>query len=65
MELTEMNSLYTYLERCKLACSSFLRILEKEIDLSQDDQDFLLELLVDGWQVEKVDILAETNKEWR
>ena len=59
MELTESNALFTYLERCQNAARCYMEIKNKD----EFDVDFLIETICDFYQVEKVDMLAETNKQ--
>ena len=61
MELTESNALFTYLERCQNAAKCYIEIKNKD----EFDEDFLIETVCYFYQVEKVDMLAETNTEWR
>ena len=61
MELTESNALFTYLERCQNAAKCYMEIKNKD----EFDEDFLIETICDFYQVEKVDMLAETNTQWR
>lgn len=57
MELTESNKLFTYLERCRNAAKCYM-----EINNKQDfDQEFLATTVAEFYQVDKVDMLAETN----
>ena len=58
-QLTESNKLFTYLERCRNAAKCYM-----EINNKQDyDQEFLATAVAEFYQVEKVDMLAETNKQ--
>ena len=61
MELTESNALFTYLERCQNAAKCYMEINNKE----DYDQEFLATFVAEFYQVEKVDMLAETNTQWR
>lgn len=64
MELTETNKLYTYLERCKAAAKIFSSVMSKLTkDEQLQNQEFIANALAQSWQVEKVDMLAETNKQ--
>jgi hypothetical protein len=66
MELTELNALFTYLERCQRAAKQFSEQANSlESRQFKDDQQWIAELIADGWQVEVVDMLAETNTQWR
>ena len=66
MELTETNKLYTYLERCKAGARIFCSVMDK---LTKEEQLAIQEdvanALAQSWQVETVDMLAETNTSWR
>jgi|TARA_R100000081_G_scaffold69683_1_gene36771 hypothetical protein len=65
-QLTELNALFTYLERCQRAAEQFSEQANSvESRQFKDCQEFWAKLIADGWQVEVVDMLAETNKEWR
>ena len=63
MELTELNKLYTYLERCQAGAITFTDVM---INLSKDEQlenqEFIANAVAQSWQVDVVDMLAETNK---
>ena len=62
MELTELNKIYTYLERCKAGARIFTDVMSKLTEEEQrKDQEFIANALAQSWQVEKVDMLAETN----
>ena len=66
MELTELNKLYTYLERCKAGARIFTDVMSKLTNDEQlENQEFIANALAQSWQVEKVDMLAETNTQWR
>jgi len=61
-QLTELNALFTYLERCQCAAKTFtahIKAMTTEERLR--DQEFWAKLVASGWQVEVVDMLAETN----
>tara|TARA_B100000035_G_C20541484_1_gene354154 strand:+ start:171 stop:449 length:279 start_codon:yes stop_codon:yes gene_type:complete len=65
-QLTESNALFTYLERCKCAAKQFTEQANSmESRQFKDCQEFWAKLIADGWQVEVVDMLAETNTQWR
>ena len=57
MELYESNKLFTYLERCRNAAKCYMEISNKD----EFDEDFLIQTVCDFYQVQKVDMLAETN----
>ena len=61
MELYDSNVHFTYLERCQNAAKCYMEIKNK----NDYDEDFLIDVVCDFYQVEKVDMLAETNKQWR
>ena len=62
MELTELNKLYTYLERCRAGARIFTDVMNKLTkDEQLENQEFIANALAQSWQVEKVDMLAETN----
>lgn len=66
MELTELNALFTYLERCQRAAKIFSQQANSlESKNFKDSQEFWAKLIADSWQVEIVDMLAETNTQWR
>ena len=58
MELTETNALFTYAERCKQAAQSFTKGLQFVDTLGQE---YIAECTALFYQVEVVDMLAETN----
>ena len=66
--LTELNDTYTYLERCQRAAKQFH---EQRPENSLESRNFnsnpafWARLIADSWQVAVVDMLAETNKQWR
>ena len=63
MGLTPLNALFTYLERCQRAAEQFSEQANSlESRQFKDDQQWIAKLIADGWQVEVVDMLAETNK---
>ena len=63
MELSELNKLYTYLERCQSGARIFSDVMSKLTKEEQlQNQEFIANALAQSWQVEKVDMLAETNK---
>ena len=65
-QLTELNALFTYLERCQRAARTFAEQANSlESRTFKDSQEFWAKLIADSWQVEVVDMLAETNKQWR
>ena len=65
-QLTELNALFTYLERCQRAAQTFTEQANSlESRNFKDSQEFVAKLIADSWQVEVVDMLAETNKQWR
>lgn len=62
MELTNLNKLYTYLERCKAGARIFTDVMDKLTKDEQiENQEFIANALAKSWQVDKVDMLAETN----
>ena len=61
MELFESNALFTYLERCRNAAKCYMEISNKD----EFDEDFLIQTVCEFYQVEKVDMLAETNTQGR
>ena len=66
MELTTINKLYTYLERCKAGARIFCSAMDgltKEEQLAIQEE--LANALAQSWQVDKIDMLAETNTTWR
>jgi hypothetical protein len=64
MELTELNKLYTYLERCRAGARIFTDVMSKLTKEEQlENQEFIANALAQSWQVEKVDMLAETNNQ--
>jgi hypothetical protein len=66
MELTELNALFTYLERCQRAAKHFTEQANSlESRNFKDSQKFWAKLIAESWQVEIVDMLAETNTQWR
>ena len=66
MELTETNKLYTYLERCKAGAKTFSSVMDKLTKEEQEaNQEWIAETCSQTWQVETVDMLAETNTSWR
>ena len=63
-QLTELNALFTYLERCKHAAKTFTEQANSmESRQFKDCQEFWAKLIADSWQVEVVDMLAETNEQ--
>ena len=60
-QLTESNALFTYHERCRNAAKCYMDIKNKE----DFDQEFLANTVAEFYQVEKVDMLAETNTQGR
>ena len=66
IQLTKLNKLYTYLERCQAGARIFTDVMSKLTkDEQLENQEFVANALAQSWQVEKVDMLAETNKEWK
>lgn len=66
MELSELNKLYTYLERCQSGARIFTDVMSKLTkDEQLENQEFIANALAQSWQVEKVDMLAETNTQGR
>ena len=65
-KLTESNALFTYLERCKRGAKVFSNIVK---DMTEEEhrreQEHIANLLAEWNQVEKVDMLAETNTTWK
>ena len=65
-QLTELNALFTYLERCQRAAEHFSEQANSlESKNFKDDQQWIAKIIADGWQVAVVDMLAETNTQWR
>ena len=65
-QLTELNALFTYLERCQRAAKQFTEQANSlESRNFKDSQEFWAKLIADGWQVAVVDMLAETNTQGR
>lgn len=63
-QLTELNALYTYLERCQSGARIFTSVMSKLTKEEQlENQEFIANALAQAWQVEKVDMLAETNNQ--
>lgn len=63
MELSELNKLYTYLERCRAGARIFSEVVSKMTKEQRlENQEFIANALAQSWQVEKVDMLAETAK---
>ena len=66
MELTELNALFTYSERCKAGAKTFNSMVK---NLTEEElrkkQDFITDLVCESWQVERVDMLAQTNTTWK
>ena len=61
-QLTELNALFTYLERCQRAAQMFKEQANSmESRQFKDCQEFWAKLIADSWQVDKVDMLAKTN----
>ena len=60
--LTESNALFTYLERCRNASQSYIIMKKKHTTL---DEDIIAQCCAEVYQVEIVDMLAETNTQWR
>ena len=66
MELTELNALFTYSERCKAGAKTFISMVENLTEEEhRREQDFITKLVCESWQVEPVDMLAETNTTWK
>ena len=61
-QLTPLNALFTYSERCKQASIIFTEQANSmESRQFKDCQEYWAKLIADSWQVEIVDMLAETN----
>lgn len=61
-KLTPLNALFTYSERCKHGASIFTKQANSmESRQFKDCQEYWAKLIADSWQVEIVDMLAETN----
>lgn len=66
MKLTELNALYTYLERCQAGARIFTDVMSKLTEEEQRrDQEFIANTLAQTWQVDRCDLLAETNTTWK
>ena len=63
MELTESNKLFTYLERCQMAARLFSKTMNDD-RFDANDQDWVSQTIAGAYQVETVDMLAETNTSW-
>ena len=59
--LTELNALFTYQERCKNAAKQFISHKESNESQAFASQEFWAKIIASSWQVEIVDMLAETN----
>ena len=60
MELTESNAIFTYAERCKNASVSFINGIARFRESL--GQEYIATVCAMYWQVEIVDMLAETNR---
>jgi len=61
-QLTELNALFSYLERCRMAAETFTEhVIAMTTEERLRDQEIWAGLVASGWQVELVDMLAETN----
>ena len=60
-QLTESNALFTYQERCRNAAKCYMEIKNRD----DFDEDFIANIVAEFYQVEKVDMLAETNTQGR
>ena len=61
-QLTELNALFSYLERCRMAAETFTaHVIGMTTEERLKDQEFWAKLVASGWQVAMVDMLAETN----
>lgn len=63
MELTESNKLFTYLERCRMAARLFRKTMDDD-RFDVNDQEWVSQTIADSYQVETIDMLAETNTSW-
>ena len=62
MELQSTLALFTYLERCQCGARIFTDVMSKLTKEERlENQEFVANALAQAWQVEKVDMLAETN----
>ena len=65
-QLTELNALFTYLERCQRAATAYLNDINSlECMNFCNDKAYWARMNAGAWQVEIVDMLAETNTQWR
>ena len=63
-QLTLLNALYTYLERCQTGARIFTEVMSELTKEEQlENQELVANALAVAWQVEKVDMLAETNNQ--
>ena len=61
-QLTELNALFSYLERCRMAAETFTaHVIAMTAEERLRDQEIWAGLVASGWQVGVVDMLAETN----
>ena len=60
-QLTESNALFTYQEQCRNAAKCYMEIKNRD----DFDEDFIANIVAEFYQVEKVDMLAETNTQGR
>ena len=61
--LTGTNALFTYQERCKNATKTFISHKESNESQAFASQEFWARIIASSWQVEIVDMLAETNNQ--
>ncbi len=61
--LTELNALFTYQERCKNAAKHYTSHKESNESQAFASQEFWARIIASSWQVEIVDMLAETNNQ--
>jgi len=61
--LTELNALFTYQERCKNAAKQFISDKNSLECQNFASQEYWAKIIASSWQVEIVDMLAETNNE--
>lgn len=59
--LKETNALFTYQERCKKAARQFISHKESLESQNFASEEFWARIIASSWQVEIVDMLAETN----
>lgn len=59
--LTGTNALFTYQERCKNAAKQFINDKNSLECQNFASEEFWARIIASSWQVEIVDMLAETN----